>query len=286
GNADAMTFLNWEANFLVGRFTSEAQGFHAHDGATYLLAISDPTTDAAPYTTWAEIGAQTEARGWSNGATGWEHSQGDYPQLALATLAGIYHLTGSAEAKAAYDTLIADAAPFSGTSDYERDPTFAITAPDASSPQTPVVQDPGHSNAAPDPTSGLVVAAPVGEVVSLAAVVGADNSNSTPVAGDVNGVAQDLAASLLTAPDDSFSFSAQPAGETDTGKPDVLPAAVPQDANQAADHILPLVDGAPVGQDLVDHQASADAAYMAAVELDGLEHANAALLPHTDAIFS
>ncbi|MBP0496574.1 hypothetical protein J5Y10_27625, partial [Roseomonas sp. SG15] len=33
GNADALTYLNWASNFLVGRFTHEAQGFAEHDGA-------------------------------------------------------------------------------------------------------------------------------------------------------------------------------------------------------------------------------------------------------------
>ncbi|MDB5376154.1 MAG: hypothetical protein JWR00_600, partial [Rubritepida sp.] len=53
GNADALTFLNWESNFLVGRFTHAAEGFDMHDGAAYLVAISDQASGAALYTTWA-----------------------------------------------------------------------------------------------------------------------------------------------------------------------------------------------------------------------------------------
>jgi hypothetical protein len=127
GNADAMTFLKWEANFLVGRFTHAAEGFAQHDGAAYLIAISDPATGAS-YTSWAEIGAQTAARGWSNGA-GWEHSQGDYPQLALATLAGIAEVTGSVEAATAYHALLAETPPFTTAADFQHDPTFSIAAP-------------------------------------------------------------------------------------------------------------------------------------------------------------
>jgi hypothetical protein len=127
GNADALTFLNWEANFLVGRFTHAKDGMPAHDGAAYLLAIADPTT-GTPYGSWAAIGAQTAALGWSNG-TGWSQSQGDYPQLALATLAGIAELTGSQAAAQAYRNLLADAPPFTTTSDYTRDPTYSLVAP-------------------------------------------------------------------------------------------------------------------------------------------------------------
>ena len=38
GNADALTFLNWQANFLVGRFLNGANGFNPHDGATITLS--------------------------------------------------------------------------------------------------------------------------------------------------------------------------------------------------------------------------------------------------------
>jgi hypothetical protein len=136
GNADALTFLKWEANFLVGRFTHAAEGFAPHDGAAYLIAISDPVT-GLPYTTWAQIGAATVAAGASNG-TGWAQSQGDYPQLALATLAGIAELTGSAAAAAAYHALLADKPPFTTTADFNRDPTFAIEAPGSVAAPIPV----------------------------------------------------------------------------------------------------------------------------------------------------
>lgn len=126
GNADALTFLKWEANFLVGRFTHEADGFAQHDGAAYLIAIGD--TSGALYQSWAEIGAHTAAQGWSNG-DGWSQTQGDYGQLALATLAGIAKLIGSAEAKAAYDALLADQPPFTSASDFAQDPTFSVAAP-------------------------------------------------------------------------------------------------------------------------------------------------------------
>jgi hypothetical protein len=79
GNADALTFLKWEMNFLVGRFTHESSGFKMHDGVAYLIAISDQATGAV-YKTWAEIGAQTIARGYSNG-DGWAKVDGNYAQV-------------------------------------------------------------------------------------------------------------------------------------------------------------------------------------------------------------
>ena len=134
GNADALTYLNWASNFLVGRFTHAAQGFAQHDGAAYAIAISDASN--TPYQTWARIGAEMTARGWSNG-TGWSQSQGDYPQLALATLAGIAEVTGSATAAAAYRALLAESPPFTTAADFNRDPTFAIEAPGSVPPVLP-----------------------------------------------------------------------------------------------------------------------------------------------------
>jgi hypothetical protein len=118
-----------------------------------------------PYTTWAQIGAATVAGGASNG-TGWAQSQGDYPQLALATLAGIAEVTGSAEAAAAYRALLADNPPFTTTADYNRDPTFAIEAP--------------GSVAAPIPMPTPVPPVTSGEALSI--ILGAEDWNGSPIA--------------------------------------------------------------------------------------------------------
>lgn len=127
GNADARTFLEWQSNFLIGRFTHEASGFTQHDGVTYLIANTDLAT-GLPYKTWAEIGAATVARGYSNGE-GWTQSQGDYAQLGLATLAGLAETLGSRAAAAAYHALLAENPPFTSASDFARDPTFAVAPP-------------------------------------------------------------------------------------------------------------------------------------------------------------
>ncbi|MCO6414974.1 M10 family metallopeptidase C-terminal domain-containing protein [Siccirubricoccus sp. KC 17139] len=109
GNADALTFLDWMSNFLIGRFQAEAQGFNPHDGIAYNLAVSDPATGRV-FQSWAEIGAATSARGLSNG-DGWSQSNGDYGRLGLATLAGIWHLTGNPAARKAYHALLMELPP-------------------------------------------------------------------------------------------------------------------------------------------------------------------------------
>ncbi|WP_439596813.1 carbohydrate-binding domain-containing protein [Falsiroseomonas sp.] len=174
GNADAKTFLEWQSNFLVGRFMAEDEGFETRDGAAYLIAIGDATTGRI-YTSWEEIGAQTAARGWSNGDNSWKHSEGDYAQLALATLAGIHEVTGSAAAKAAYEALIAEKAPFSTPDDFGRNPTYAIEAPGGGSPATPPIVVPPIVVPPVEPP-----AAPA--MVPLAIVLGAESWRGNPIA--------------------------------------------------------------------------------------------------------
>ncbi|WP_073137547.1 beta strand repeat-containing protein [Muricoccus roseus] len=128
GNADALTFLQWQSNFLVGRFFAEDKGFEMRDGAAYIIAIRDTAT-SAPYTSWAKIAAETERRGWSNGEDTWAHSQGEYPRLAMATLAGIYHLTGSEKAAEAYRAMAEQSPPGTTQDVYTKSPNYAVTLP-------------------------------------------------------------------------------------------------------------------------------------------------------------
>lgn len=127
GNADAMTFLEWQSNFLVGRFQQEENGFDPHDGAAYLIAITE-TDGGAPFQTWAEMGQKQREWGWSNNG-GWAKSEGDYGQLAMATLAGIANLTGSAAATEAFHTMMAKAPPFTTPGNYLVDPTYFLAPP-------------------------------------------------------------------------------------------------------------------------------------------------------------
>jgi hypothetical protein len=121
GNADARTYLEWAANFLVGRFEHLGQ-----DGAVYLMAIADEKT-GANHKTWAQVASQTKARGWSNGTT-WANAAGNYSQWARASLAGLADVLGSAEARKWFEWLPANGAPFTQPSDYFRDPLLRIVA--------------------------------------------------------------------------------------------------------------------------------------------------------------
>ena len=106
GNADALTFLKWEANFLVGQFLNSSNGFNPHDGAAYNLIVGNG--NGTTYQTWAQIEQATVAAGDSNGS-GW--ADGNFAELAAQTLAGIITLTGSSAAKQAYDWLMSSGAP-------------------------------------------------------------------------------------------------------------------------------------------------------------------------------
>ena len=123
GNADARAVLEFMSNFAIRRFLSADQGFNPRDGAAYVIA----TTDArrTPLKSWAEIGAETKARGWAN-ENGWSKSQGNYPQLALFSLACIADVLDSAEARRAFSWLSSAGAPFTAMTDYPHGPVHRV----------------------------------------------------------------------------------------------------------------------------------------------------------------
>lgn len=122
---NAMTFLKWEMNYLVGRFLNGDNGFNPRDGVAYVMFVYNPHT-LETYKTWAEIGRATEAHHASN-RNGWiKSSYGYYGQLGLATLAGIINVTGSAQARAARHWLLGSGAPFTDPASLARSPQFAI----------------------------------------------------------------------------------------------------------------------------------------------------------------
>jgi hypothetical protein len=93
GYANALTFLKWQSNFLVGRFFAQSQGFSPRDGIAYNLAVGNNATGLQSkgpyYQSWAQIEQATQATGQSNVGNNWAHSNGDYGALALQSLAGI-----------------------------------------------------------------------------------------------------------------------------------------------------------------------------------------------------
>lgn len=148
GNQNAVTFLKWESNFLVGRFFAESEGFNPKDGIAYNLNVTPASSgglqNGGYYTTWAQIEQATEAAGHSNVAgsgmgSGWGQSQGDYGALALQTLAGVITVSTMNAANAAtmgvyqyqamqaFGWLLASGAPFiSPNSTASTTPQFSI----------------------------------------------------------------------------------------------------------------------------------------------------------------
>jgi hypothetical protein len=109
GNQDAVTFLKWESNFIVGRFLNADNGFAPQNGVAYNLTVS--SASGAPLQTWAAIETASAAAGQTNDSN-WSQSQGDYAQLAEQSLAGIITVTESTAAIQAYGWLLASGAPF------------------------------------------------------------------------------------------------------------------------------------------------------------------------------
>lgn len=115
GNEDAKAVLMWMSNFLIGRF--EHLG---HDGCAYLLMTEAETT-------WEGIKRRTVEVDWSNG-DGWDHSQGDYGQLARFTLLCLAEF-GVADAAKWADWLVSEGAPSTGERSYLEDPTLRLAKP-------------------------------------------------------------------------------------------------------------------------------------------------------------
>lgn len=137
GSADALTFLTeFQANYLIGRFLNADKGWNPRDGVAYQISVGpgggtfsvgDGGQVTNAYKTWAEMGAATAARGLSNGTTGWDQSQGEYGRLGMASLAGVYHLTGNPDALRAYQAIAAESPPWTRPEFFALKPNYAIT---------------------------------------------------------------------------------------------------------------------------------------------------------------
>lgn len=136
GNADALTFLtDFMANYLIGRFGNADKGWNPRDGVAYAIAVgpgdgsstSVSGTLTNVYKTWAEMRAGTEQRGTPNGEVGWAGSNGEYGRLGMASLAGLYHLTGSPEALAAYRWIASENAFNTQAEHFALRPNYAVT---------------------------------------------------------------------------------------------------------------------------------------------------------------
>jgi hypothetical protein len=116
GVAEARQFLQWESNFLVGRFLAERRGFSPYDGSAYEIGvIMNPGPDimlASPgvqiASTWADIARLTRAMNFSGcpdadmAHCGWgRQNYPQYRQQGYAVVAEIGHVLALPEAKAA-----------------------------------------------------------------------------------------------------------------------------------------------------------------------------------------
>jgi hypothetical protein len=125
GHADARAVLAWMENFIAGRFLAAERGFNPRDGCAYVLANAPANPNAPAFNSWRKIGAETVARGWSNGG-GWAQSTGDYGQWALQSLAALIDVLGSEPARRAYAWLDATAPPFTRPVNFSGGPTLNI----------------------------------------------------------------------------------------------------------------------------------------------------------------
>jgi Ca2+-binding RTX toxin-like protein len=160
GSEGALEYLEWASNFLIGRFEADAKGFDTRDGAAYQIVVKNPLTGEF-HDTWAEIGAATRAAGYSN-ENGWL-TNSEYARLALATLAAIHDLTGSARAEAAYRALLLEGAPATDQITYGKNPAYAISIPHILDQLRPPGAFPtGGSSTSSSPVSHLLISpAPV-----------------------------------------------------------------------------------------------------------------------------
>lgn len=133
GNEAAIAFLDWQANFIVGRFLHQDVGLYLSDGTGSKFAVSTSTKVTKPlegdvYQTWAEIATQMDLRGLSRGGVWGKNDL--YPQYAASSVAAIYLLTGSEDAYRAYEILIAHGAKGVDVKNLSKDPTFGVTIPE------------------------------------------------------------------------------------------------------------------------------------------------------------
>ena len=122
----AKQLLEWQINFLAGRFLSEDKGFHAKDGAEYILfTYPFPGDQFHPYTSWADVGRMEVTSKRSGGGKEWGSATPMILQLDQAALAAAVSATGSPEAKRAL-TWLNENAPSLGAKAPPPDPMWNI----------------------------------------------------------------------------------------------------------------------------------------------------------------
>ena len=128
----ARRIVEWESNFLAGRFLSAPNGLSPFDGVAYNLYVwRPPSWVTGAYQTWAEVAHATASHGQSFGAIReWPKNRGlAYIQAARGILAELVFLTDSQRTKSAYEWLIAHSPKNIGSEDLEN-PTWNLSVYD------------------------------------------------------------------------------------------------------------------------------------------------------------
>lgn len=89
GNDKAKQFIDWQRNWIAGRFDPTIPGYDPNDGCAYSLNTYSRTT-GEPFKTWPEISASMIAEGKARGDLGCEN--GYYGRLGRASLGVALHL--------------------------------------------------------------------------------------------------------------------------------------------------------------------------------------------------
>lgn len=93
---------DWMANFVAGRFTSEAKGFRPNNGITFDMIVTTGTPPV-PYLTWREIEAINIQRGLAKDGTEPVHTDRNIMRIARGTMAALVNATNRPEAVKAFE---------------------------------------------------------------------------------------------------------------------------------------------------------------------------------------
>lgn len=114
----------WMANYVAGRFTSEAKGFRPNNGITFDMIVTTGTPPA-PYPTWREIEAVNIQRGLAKDGTEPAHTDHNIMRIARGTMAALVNATGRPEAARAFAWTSANL-PGTSAAMFLRDPSWNI----------------------------------------------------------------------------------------------------------------------------------------------------------------
>ncbi len=132
GDEKALQIVKWETNFLAGRFLAQSKGLSPFDAAGYRLATyAGMDQIGGAYRTWAQIGQATVAAGFSVGGNDWpKDTSTDYLQASKGALASIFRVTGSPQAREAYNWLAANSSNKAGILQDRRNPVWRVVLPE------------------------------------------------------------------------------------------------------------------------------------------------------------